>query len=370
MRVSVLTGVLLAVAYVQAQTPFSRIVGEVTGIDPGARRITLKTDAGALTAVTVDDSTLYLRVPPGEKDLKKAAKIAFTDISVGDRVLARSRQGQSGPALSVLVMTKAELAQKHQRDREEWLRRGVSGTVTSINPGAHEITISTPSLSGPRSTVIQAVEGVQYRRYAPDSARFSDAKPSSIAELKPGDRVRVLGNRSEDGTRIKAEEIVSGSFRTVVGTIGNVDTASGQIRLTDLQAKKPVTVHVSADTTMRRVPPEMAVLLSRMVSGRAGPGPAGGGQGPPPGGGPPHGEGPRNFDMQSMLERMPAVSLADFKAGDAILVSSTTGASQASVTAITLLAGVEPLLAAAPPSANGQQPVGGTWNFGDIGLPQ
>src|SRR6476660_7731114 len=68
-----------------AQVPaakLDRVIGEITAIDAGAKRITLKSDAGALTAATVDDNTTYLRIPPGEKDLKKAAKIALPDVAV------------------------------------------------------------------------------------------------------------------------------------------------------------------------------------------------------------------------------------------------------------------------------------------------
>ncbi len=56
-------------------------------------------------------------------------------------------------------------------------------------------------------------------------------------------------------------------------------------------------------------------------------------------------EGPR--DLQSMLERMPALPLAELKPGDSVIVASTTGADPTQVTAITVLAGVEPIFTAA-----------------------
>jgi hypothetical protein len=49
-------------------------------------------------------------------------------------------------------------------------------------------------------------------------------------------------------------------------------------------------------------------------------------------------------DPQQMLNRAPAIQLTDLKKGDAVMLVSTDGA--ADVTAITLLAGVEPLLEA------------------------
>jgi hypothetical protein len=73
-----------------------------------------------------------------------------------------------------------------------------------------------------------------------------------------------------------------------------------------------------------------------------------------------------NMDFQDMLERMPPLALADLKAGDAIMLSSTNGTDPSQVTAINVLAGVEPLLTAAP---QGGQQIFGSWNF-DIGLPQ
>ncbi len=45
-----------------------------------------------------------------------------------------------------------------------------------------------------------------------------------------------------------------------------------------------------------------------------------------------------------MLERMPALKIEELKPGDAIIISSTTGADPSRVTAIVLVAGVEPLL--------------------------
>ena len=48
-------------------------------------------------------------------------------------------------------------------------------------------------------------------------------------------------------------------------------------------------------------------------------------------------------DMQQMLSRAPSIQLADLKKGEAVMLVSTEGTTD--VTAITLLAGVEPLLA-------------------------
>jgi hypothetical protein len=72
-------------------------------------------------------------------------------------------------------------------------------------------------------------------------------------------------------------------------------------------------------------------------------------------------------DIQQMLDRVPVIALADLNNGDALIVSSTVGNDPTKLTAITVMAGVEPMLAAAPERSTNF----GGWNLGgDIGLPQ
>lgn len=64
--------------------------------------------------------------------------------------------------------------------------------------------------------------------------------------------------------------------------------------------------------------------------------------------------------------KLPPVQVSDLKAGDALIVTSTKDASSSKIQAITLVAGVEPILATAPRSA-GQVNLG-AWSF-DGGIP-
>ena len=66
------------------------------------------------------------------------------------------------------------------------------------------------------------------------------------------------------------------------------------------------------------------------------------------------------------LEQMPALAFAELKRGEAVIILSTAGADPSHVTAIVLVAGVEPLLSSAPAD---QPQIGGVWNFFDISLP-
>ncbi len=67
-----------------------------------------------------------------------------------------------------------------------------------------------------------------------------------------------------------------------------------------------------------------------------------------------------------MLNRMPAVTLADLQKGDAIMIVTTEGSANSQPTAITLLSGVEPILSASPDS-NRAAMLLSPWNLGGGG---
>jgi hypothetical protein len=377
-------------------------IGEVVSIDAAAKEVKVKTDKGQEVVVPLQDQTSFLRMPPGEKSLTKATRIELKDIGVGDRVLARTKPAEGAtlsPAASIIVMTKADLAEFHEKSRTEWEKRGTVGTVATLDPATKSIVITVPSGLTPKDTkniTVVPAEKLVFRRYAPGSAKFQDAKASAFEEIKVGDRIRVLGDKDEDGSHIKAEEIVTGTFRTLAATIISIDAASNSIKVNDLATKKPVTVRLNSDTSIKRLPPFMSMMLARLQNGGAG-APAGGGPGGggPGGGGPggggggrrPDGEGPPAggpggggpgggggmrggaANLPKMIESLPQIPLTDLKTGDALVISSVSGTDASEVTAITAVAGVEAILTA-PSKGGSSSALSGSWNFGDIGLPQ
>jgi hypothetical protein len=332
-------------------------LGDVTAVDASGNRITLKTKDGDIV-VMLDGKTEYKRVKPGETSLKNAEAATLADIGVGDRVLAQGRVAddkKSVPAKRVVLMTKADIAQKQEHDRQEWLRRGIVGRIAALNVETKEINLMMRAPGGERPITIASSDKVVFRRYAPDSVKFSDARSSSFAELKVGDQIRALGDKSADGARFTPDEVVSGSFRMVGGAITAINPATNEITINNLQTNQPITIVVNKDSLMRRIPAEMAALIAQrraQAAGGAAGAPAGGaqpaaGQGggageAGAGGGP--GRGGRGGDFDEMLERLPPVAITDLKKGDIIAVSSTTGANPTRVTAIKLVAGIEALM--------------------------
>jgi hypothetical protein len=360
-----------------------RPIGVVTQLQPGT--FTLHTDAGPDLVVQLPEQVEVLRVPPGAKDLKAASKIAVTDISVGDRVLVRGRVSEdqkSVLATSVIVMAKTDLEKAREAERAEWRRRGIGGPVRAVTPETKEITIAVPNapptpgnLTHP--VVVTLAANAVLLRYAPDSVKFSDAKPSSLEEIKVGDQIRALGTKSEDGSRFVAEKLVSGTFRNIGATVVSVDAPNGSVTVKDLASGKPVVVRTNADSRLHRLPPFLAQMIAAFSSGRplpwqgqaqGGPGgwrgnaaPAGTQPERPSGAGP--GGGRRNGppDFQQMMERAPTLTLAELKPGEALIVVSTKGTDPSEVKAITVLAGVEPILAAQP--SGSEQMELGPWNM-------
>lgn len=354
----------LAGAQTQPAAAAAPRIGVVKAIE--GNQITFTPDSGPQVTITVQDATRFLRIAPGEKNLKNATPMQLRDLQIGDRIMIGSKPASDGgPAVvsTVVVMKRSDLDARHQQELQDWQKRGVDGPAADVNTAAGTVTITVGALAAKKNVVIHTSPATVIRRYSANSVKFDDAKASSLQELHSGDQVRARGERNTDGSEIAAEEIVFGSFRNIAGTINSVDASASTVDVHDLISKKSITVKVTPDSQLRGLPPEMAQriaarLKAAMLGGASAEGNSGGegkAQSPPggPGGGPPGssggmgGRGGGPPDLQRMLSRLPAGSLNDLHKGDAVVVLSTEdGGGPGSV--VTLLTGVEPILQAAP----------------------
>lgn len=361
-----------ALASAQTATPAKSppTVGTIKSIS--GTTLILATDAGTELKISLPGDVKYLRVPPGSKDLKEAVPVQLSDLQDGDRVLVRSKPSDDGTSLvasTVIAMKKADISAKQTHEREDWQRRGIGGLVKSTDPSAGTVTIGTTTAAGSKDVEVHVSKATVLRRYAPNSVKFDDAKPSSLAEIKAGDQLRARGTKSEDGSSFTAEEIVTGAFRNIAGTIESVDAGAGTLTVKDLASNKPVQVKITSDSQVRKLPQPIAQRIAMRLKGitSEAAGAASGAAKPatPPAVGAQVGDGaqgsqggaaggmggaPRNGggDIQQMLSRLPASSLGDFQKGDAVMIVATAAQSDSSAVAITVLGGVEPLLQASP----------------------
>lgn len=350
-----------AFGLVSGQTPASVkpsvISGDVTSMSD--KKIVVSAKNGAID-VALTDKTEFKRVSPTNPSLTAATAAALSDIAVGDKLIVTgilAADGKSLPARSVYLMTKSDISQKNAKEAAEWRTRGVAGKVVSVNPQTNQINVEVRGMVGSSNVMVTPKDGARYKRYAPDSVRYDEAIDSSLTDIKTGDMIRAMGDKSSDGASLTAEQVVTGAFQTIAGTIKSVDAAKNEIVITDLQTKKDVTVVIGDISVLKRFPTEMAERMAgaqamqmggaRPVGGARPAGAAPGAQ-PGQGGARPAGMGQRPGGAQGglddMLERLPTITAADLKAGDMIAISSTKNGTADRVKAIKLVAGVEPFL--------------------------
>lgn len=363
--------------------------GEVSSINQTDKKISLQTSDGAIDII-ISATTGFKRVPPENPVITAAVDAAITDIGEKDKVLvtgAVSADKKTFTAKNVYLMSKSDISKKLAAEREAWRTRSISGRVTKIDFKTKEVTVATRGMMGETDVVVSPKETAEFLRYAPDSAKYADAVASNLAEIKVGDQLRALGDKSADGLTFKAEKYLTGSFKTVAGKITAIDTAKNEITIEDSLNKKPTVIVVSSTTQLKQFPAEMAQNMARMMamSSMGGMQPAPGGQngqgttfvmgggqpnvrpanpqggqptgnpngGTPNAGGNPNGQGQRQFGMNrgagggnldDLLERVPTITIAELKVGDTIGVSSTAGNVPNRYNAIKLVSGVEPFL--------------------------
>ena len=367
----------------QAASNAARPVGTIKSIS--GNKIILATDSSGDVTVVVQDAAKLVRVEPGQKDLKEAVPIALKELLPGDRILVRGQLSEDGKtvlATAVMAMKKASIAEKQAHEREEW-RQGTAGLVSSVDLAANSIVITQPGINEKKTVTVHLAKDTVVRRYAPDSIKFDDAKPAKLEQIKTGDQLRARGTRSADGSELTAAEIVCGTFRNIAGTISSIDAAANTMTLQDLATKKPVTVRITADSQVRKLPLPMAQRIAARLRGVSadsqtpngagganrsvtqGQRPAGaqaGGVGEAGSGGPGRGAG-GGGDFQQAFNRMPVATLADFQKGDAVMIVATEGGTNGVPSAITLLGGVEPILQASPNSSASS--ILSPWSLGD-----
>ena len=350
-----------------------RPVGTVKAINGNA--VTVTTDSGSEIKVLVQPSTRVLRMAPGQKDLKDATPLSLTDLQPGDRMIIRGSladDGKSVVASSLLVMRKADIEERQEREREDWQKRGVGGLVRAIDPASGTITLTTAASGSSKTITVRVSKDTIVRRYAPESVRFQDAKPGTLDQIKSGDQLRARGTLTADGSELSAEEIVSGSFRNIAGTVAVIDPGESTLSVMDVFTKKPVMVKITADSQLRKVPPMVAQRIAMRLKGAppdGGPATAGGDHSPAApktdqapgeaGGSRPRG----TADLQQMLNRLPEVTLADLQKGDAVMLVTMQGGANSALNAVTLLTGVEPILTASP-NGEGAAMLLSPWSLG------
>ncbi len=339
---------VLTVVAAAAQTqPPKSFVGTVAGFRPASAEVEIRPDKGDPVVARLTADTIAQKIAPGERDLKNAESIKVTDVAAGDRVLVTLEPGASN-VRRIVVMAAGDIAKRNEVERLDWLQRGVAGIVSAR--AANRITVKTRTLTGELEAVVTVDEHTGFRRYAPDSVKFSDARAGKLSEVNVGDQLRARGEKSDDGLKVTAQEVVFGTFLVKAGSISAVNPESKEITVKELGSNKSFRVVLTADSQLKQMADSPAGMMGAV--GRSGM------MGGPPAGG---------FDINQMVERMPAVKLEDLKPGSTVVISSTKGAKPDQLTAIMVLSNADMLIQMASMMSGGNRGGAGAAGLGGPG---
>jgi len=346
---------ILALAVAASLFGQGRVMGTISAADTAKGQISLRTDQGEMYAIKVLPEAKLQRIAPGQTDLTKAEAIEAAALAVGDRILARGQQDAAAKTMlagQIVVIPKQSLESRDAARQREWKTNSVSGVVKTVNP----LTVQS------RGNVVWAVDTSANKvihRYSDESSKFASAKAVGIDDLRPGDQLKILGTRNAEAKTVQSAEIVFGRYQTLGGEIKSMDAASQTLTVYDLATKKNITIQVSQEARITRLPgnpgggspgngPRGAAPNGPQGSGPRGPGFPGGGGGP---------------DPSMLLERLPPAKFADLQSGDAVVL--TVGKADTSrPVALSLVAGLDFLLRA--PAQQASQMIA-NWNM-DGGL--
>ena len=343
MRLIRVVGFILLAAVCALAQKADQVQGAIVSVNAQNKQIAVTTDKGESITITASDRTSIVRMPAGVTDPKQGVKIELATITPGDKIIALGKLSDDKKSLDgarLYILTKSDIAVIHKQEDDDWVKRGTAGEVVSVDSAGKKFTVKV----GSREVSIQANDKTEFKRYSPDSFKSTDAKPSSIAEIQVKDQARVLGNKNEAGDTVAAERVFFGTFHRYSATIDSIDTANNELKVKDLDSKKMLVIKVDPESQVKKLTPETADMLARIYNPAAAGDGGGRGRGGPGGGGG-RGRGGRGGpSIAQVFDRAPAVTLASLKKSDAIVVLSTAGSTPGRVTAVMVVAGVEPLL--------------------------
>lgn len=314
------------------------LIGQVTSIDLSGGKIVVQTESKTSVTITFDEKTVYRRVLPGQTSLENAEKIAVSDITTGDRILIPGgAASEQTPVRQIIVMARAALDAKRDEEAEKRRARTINGRVTAINTENKEITIQTRRSGAVETITIAPAENIKFMRYSADSLKVSNAVAGSFADMRVGDFVRIVGDRSADGLRVKAEEVISGAFARMVGTVSQINPNRSEVVVKNAQTGQLMTVALGKNTTIRRIPSEVAKILktrfekdrrssNQRSSDAANPQPV-----------------QTNQSQRHLFENLPVIKLNDLKKGEAVIIIASTSVNS-QLTAVSVTAGDGELL--------------------------
>jgi hypothetical protein len=214
-----------------------RTAGQVFGWDVLGHTLTLKSDSGRYSDFRYDDRTTFTE---GDASVRSDELGMIRSLNIDDRLCVEAFWVESPEVASrVRVTSRTEIDARDKGELVHWQGNSVFGTIRSLDPAHHRITVS-----GLSSEVSVDAAGPVAFWIMPKAARApAAALRGSWASLATGDNIYVHGDRVPGMRTMRAALIVSGGFRSLAGSVESMEPLESLLRLRDFRSGRSREIH-------------------------------------------------------------------------------------------------------------------------------
>ena len=128
-----------------------------------------------------------------------------------------SEDGKSVLATTAIIMKKSDVAEKQQREREDWQKNGVGGVVKAVDAAADSITLSTGTLGAPNTTAVQVPKTPSSGATLPTPSSSTTPSRARSTRSKPAISFAREAPRAPTARKWRPPKLYPGTFRSIPG---------------------------------------------------------------------------------------------------------------------------------------------------------
>jgi hypothetical protein len=212
---------LVCSSQTSSSAPSCLSVGQLSGWDILNHTLSIKSDAGDYSDLRYNESTIFT---DGETSLTPL------ELNIDDRVCIEA--SAQSIASRVLVTRRSRIDRRNREDLIAWDRDNIFGVIQSLEVSNSRLVLRTASGSDVLIDVASPVASWTIPEKAFDPA---GAIPADWKQLSVGEDIYVRGTRIPETETIRARVIISGGFRSFVGSVESMQPLEEQLTLRDFR---------------------------------------------------------------------------------------------------------------------------------------
>jgi hypothetical protein len=212
--------------------------GQIAGWDILDNTLSLSSDSGHYSDFRYDSSTVFTN---GDAILRPDQLGILEALNLGDRLCVEAFRADSNETADrVRVTLRGDIDARDKRELIRWQSEGLFGTVKGLDQAAHRITVR---VSASSDVSVDAAGPVALWILPAAAIEPSDIVRGNWESLAPGDAIYVRGERVTESPGMRASLIVSGGFRSFVGSIESMEIFTNVLQLRDFRSGRTRPVH-------------------------------------------------------------------------------------------------------------------------------